>query len=139
MGAADFGCKAVGKTAQDAFRHAREDAEAENGHREGYSGAINAKSSFTIIQDTPEQIIPKLERRVAELPEGDWGRSAAAYSLDQLKKAKTREEQVYAMADALLTLEDSRVKDKYGPAGCFELGEEKAGAKGFYFFGWAAS
>ena len=40
----------------------------------------------------------------------------------------------YDYADELIDKEDSRIDDKWGPAGCFDLGEGK-----FMFFGWASS
>lgn len=37
-------------------------------------------------------------------------------------------------ADRLINEEDHRVNDKWGPTGCFDLGNGE-----FYFFGWASS
>ena len=39
-----------------------------------------------------------------------------------------------AEADRLISEDDSRVTDKWGPAGCFDLGNGE-----YYFFGWASS
>ena len=46
MGASEFGVYGTGKTAAEAFRNAVEEADAEFGHRQGYSGTINSKRSF---------------------------------------------------------------------------------------------
>jgi hypothetical protein len=48
MGADTFGTRAKGKTAEEAFRSAVENAQWEHGHG-GYSGTIAEKRSFTII------------------------------------------------------------------------------------------
>lgn len=39
-----------------------------------------------------------------------------------------------AYAYALIDEEDSRIDDKWGPAGCFDLGNGE-----YFFFGWASS
>jgi hypothetical protein len=39
----------------------------------------------------------------------------------------------YQYADELIDAGDSRIEDKWGPAGCFKLAKNK-----FYFFGWAS-
>ncbi len=39
-----------------------------------------------------------------------------------------------AYANALLDEGDPRIDDKWGPAGCIKVAEEK-----YYFFGWASS
>jgi hypothetical protein len=44
-------------------------------------------------------------------------------------------EEARAWADELIDKGDSRVDDKWGPAGCIEVAEPK----GFLFFGWASS
>lgn len=40
----------------------------------------------------------------------------------------------YEYADDLINEDDSRIEDKWGPAGCIALGGDK-----FLFFGWASS
>ena len=37
-------------------------------------------------------------------------------------------------AEYLIDIGDSRIRDKWGDAGCFDLGDGK-----YYFFGWASS
>ena len=44
-------------------------------------------------------------------------------------------EEARAWADELIDKGDSRVDDKWGPAGCIEVEEPS----GFLFFGWASS
>ncbi len=48
MGASDFFTKSFGKTPQEAFRNAQEDASHEYGHG-GYTGSIAEKNSFIMI------------------------------------------------------------------------------------------
>jgi hypothetical protein len=96
MGAEQFFMKSTGKTAQEAFRNAVDQAAYEHGHS-GYTGTIAEKSEYTMIP----------------LPEG---KNPTDY------------------ANELMDNSDPRVDDKWGPAGCFDLG------KGSYlFFGWASS
>jgi len=40
----------------------------------------------------------------------------------------------YEYAEELIENEDSRIDDKWGPAGCFDLGGNR-----YLFFGWASS
>jgi len=46
MGAQPFNVRSKGKTAQEAYKNAVEDANYEYGHQEGYSGAINSTPGF---------------------------------------------------------------------------------------------
>jgi hypothetical protein len=40
----------------------------------------------------------------------------------------------YPYAEKLIADRDPRIDDKWGPAGCFDLGENQ-----YFFFGWASS
>ena len=90
-----FITQANGKSAQDAFNAAVEDANYEYGHG-GYTGSIAEKDSFTTIPST--------------------------------------EENSYDYAEKLIDEGDERIDDKWGPAGCIELGSDR-----YLFFGWASS
>ncbi len=96
MGASVFFEQARGKTADEAFARAVEQACYDHGHS-GYSGTIAEKQNFTMIP------VPKGEDPVA-------------------------------FANRLIDEADSRVNDKWGPAGCLDLGDGE-----FLFFGWASS
>lgn len=96
MGASTFIVTASGKTAKEAFKIAREDAQYESGHG-GYTGTIAEKDSFVMI--------------TCEL------------GMDP-----------YEYADDLIDEGDPRIDDKWGPAGCIALGNDK-----YLFFGWASS
>ncbi|MCJ8332420.1 MAG: hypothetical protein HRT89_21215 [Lentisphaeria bacterium] len=95
MGAETFMTQANGKSAQDAFNAAVEDANYEHGHG-GYTGTIAEKCNFTTIPST--------------------------------------EENSYDYAEKLIDEGDERIDDKWGPAGCIELGSDR-----YLFFGWASS
>jgi hypothetical protein len=55
MGACTFRRVGYGKTAQEAFCSAVQDANMEVGHQDGYSGDINSKHGF-IVLDIPEGV-----------------------------------------------------------------------------------
>ena len=113
MGACIFKTKSIGKTAEEAFRKAVDQAAWEYGHG-GYTGTIAEKSSFTIIADKPQAL-------AAKFPDGPLK--------EALSLGSTR-----SIADALIELYDSRIDDKWGPAGCVQTGPEE-----FLFFGLASS
>lgn len=68
MGAETFIQSAKGRTAEEAFRSAREDALHEYGHR-GYTGSIAEKRSFKMIGDTWRDVKARLEQAIAALRE----------------------------------------------------------------------
>lgn len=111
MGGETFVNYKRGKTAQEAFRLAVDDAAYEHGHG-GYTGTIAEKSEFRMIE-TPTGIAPKdFVRRVMSWRDEDGA--------DNISKAvlKARE----------------NIDDKWGPAGCVDLKDGE-----FAFFGWASS
>jgi hypothetical protein len=117
---------ATGKTAAEAYRRAISDAEAEYGHQEGYSGAINSKGSgFNLVALPPRFTYRKLQALLEEYedvtaeveeaaddvrayrPGGIWssirgakGRLRKAES--RLRKAKARRERFDAKVPAAL-------------------------------------
>lgn len=96
MGACDFTVIETGKTADIAFRAARDHAQYMNGHG-GYTGTIAEKHDFTVIK----------------VPEG----------ADPAQ-----------FAQKLMDDHDDRISNKWGPAGCVYLGDDR-----WVFFGWASS
>lgn len=100
MGAATFSERSAGKTAQEAFNVAVEQAQWDFGHA-GYTGTIAEKSEFIVLKPTPE--------RLAEIKAASW--------FD------------YNGEDPLW----EQVDDKWGPAGCIDLGDGE-----YLFFGWAS-
>lgn len=101
MGASYFCVRSKGRTAQEAFDAAVEEARYDYGHA-GYTGTLAEKTSFVMI----------------EPPTGD--RVAFAASLEDAEEI------------------DPRVEDKWGPAGCVEVGPDGDETM-FVFFGWASS
>jgi len=103
MGATTFLKIAKGKTAQEAFTDARNKALYDHGHS-GYSGTIAEKHEFTLIPF----------------------KGNSEVRADNIKEARR-------FADGLIDDDDRRISDKWGPAGCIELGEGE-----YLFFGWAS-
>ena len=68
MGASQFITVAKGRTAEDAFRAAREEALYEDGHG-GYTGTIAEKRGFVMIDDTGARHKERLTRSIAALKE----------------------------------------------------------------------
>jgi hypothetical protein len=95
MGAQDFTSTAKGKTAQEAFNNATEQARYEYGHG-GYSGTIAEKHEFVMYVPKPGQTPGEM----VDAFEKDWSGPYA---------------------------------DKWGPAGCIDLGDGE-----FLFFGSAS-
>ena len=88
MGGCDFGTKAKGRSAQDAFNTAVEEARYESGHG-GYTGTIAEKHTFTLISVPEGQdpvafahgLVDKDDNRVSDkwgpagcvkVKEGEW-------------------------------------------------------------------
>ena len=61
MGACDFGVRAKGKTAKEAFNNAVEEAQYESGHG-GYTGTIAEKHAFNLMAE-PDQFFERPEVR----------------------------------------------------------------------------
>ena len=75
MGSQQFIVRSKGRSAEEAYRNAVEDADIEYGHQEGYSGAINATTGF---RDATKKYLssglPKynfIEKRLDELTKHD--------------------------------------------------------------------
>jgi len=106
MGAQTFFETARGKTAREAFDTATSEARYEHGHG-GYTGTLAEKSSYTMI--AMPTVVGGADEKIA---------FRAAYNF----------------ANELINNGDSRVDDKWGPAGCLQYSPGK-----FLFFGWASS
>lgn len=158
MGSTTFYTLAHGKTPNDAFRAAREQACYEHGHG-GYSGTIAEKDGFTVIRESAKVIKEraavkarkakaKLAAEKARKPVDPWGvydaeeeyRSARA-ARDSLKASMTRRktgkakdaQAAHEIAYALVEMRDRRIDDKWGDAGCIPVDDGS-----YLFFGWAS-
>ena len=123
MGAESFQVNAIGKTAQEAFRSAVDQAAYEYGHA-GYTGTIAEKSEFVMSTDSLADVL-----KLAECKE----KLAASVAKAMLADA-TAQYRAEAIADVLFSINDDRINDKWGPAGCIEIKPEH-----YLFFGYASS
>jgi phage I-like protein len=106
-----FASEATGRTAEEAFAAAVEEARYMHGHR-GYTGTIAEKSEFAVVK----------------VPPGIDAENFIAAILGD----ETDDE---AMKDCVAELSRAReiADDKWGPAACVQTGEDT-----FVFFGWAS-
>lgn len=109
MGATTFGTVGRGKTAKEAFGSAVGNAQYEHGQA-GYTGTIAEKTEFTMIE-VPQEFI---DERTKEDPR------------------RTKDSILRQYAHMMIDMEDDRVADKWGPAGCIKLEGDR-----WFFFGWA--
>ncbi len=130
MGAYEFSTFATGRNAQDAFSNAVSQAQYENGHA-GYTGTIAEKSEFVMIRDSAEQVIVQLKKLFDAPPEYRYKSERIEKWIEDLHSSPTPAR----IADALMTVDDERVSDKWGPAGCIEV---EPGNR-YLFFGRASS
>lgn len=93
MGAQQFTVRSKGRSAEEAYRNAVDDANYEYGHQEGYSGAINATPGF---RDATKKYmssgLPKynfIEKRLDELTKFD-GAECICIREPKLNKNKVR-------------------------------------------------
>lgn len=130
MGACDFRVVAKGKTSREAFNAAVNEAAHENGHG-GYTGTIAEKHSFVVIVASPK-VLPDFMKQLRVKLSGE--------NLTHFDNAVKLGRTAGAICDALIDLNDKRVSDKWGPAGCI-VGptDEKTGLTEYTFFGLASS
>ena len=113
MGAETFTDYAEGKTADEAFHAAVEDAAYDYGHA-GYTGTIAEKGSFVILAKPNDVSVEDFIHYTI----------SASFAIDEVPE----QHRTAALAA------NRSVDDKWGPAGCIDLGGGK-----FVFFGWASS
>lgn len=109
MGAQQFSTIASGKDAREAFNNAVASAQWESGHG-GYTGTIAEKDDFVVLPTPPD--IDKL----------GYASPFPTYDKDGNR--------IGGAPDAHW----AKVNDKWGPAGCYDLGNDR-----YLFFGWASS
>jgi hypothetical protein len=129
MGAADFITTAQGKTADEAFRAAVAEAKRRYGHR-SYTGSIAEKRAYVELNVAAECAKATGRLRTLLVEGGAWEGSEYVRSL----VTRVGYGEARALADALLVLEDSRIAEKWGPAGCLHLGGDQ-----WLFFGVAST
>mgnify|MGYP001115329748 CR=1 FL=1 len=133
MGADQFTVVEHGKSANDAFRIAVENARWEHGHG-GYTGTIAEKDSYHIVV-VPEGVTP--DTWVDAIMDstlyagGDTEEKRRARVADHLGQHDSDELYVRAVQDG------NRVLDKWGPAGAIRL-EIGSNSQKWMFFGIAS-
>ena len=136
MGADQFSQTGKGKTADEAFRKALDAALYAHGHA-GYSGTLAEKDQYVLIVPTAEEVTELAGRPSLYGTHADAMRAACARFESDGYVAPVLAE---ALAEAYVGDGDERVDDKWGPAGCLEIGHPgKDGERTFLFFGWASS
>ena len=150
MGADTFVVVAYGRTADEAFGEAVRSAQYESGHG-GYTGTIAEKHDFVVIPGNGREAIELAKRRIeqskrrlkeARAKKDRWEVEDARAELVRLREfKKTLRIRMKAgdLAHALIELQDPRIDDKWGPAGCVDLTPRLKRKKRFLFFGWASS
>jgi hypothetical protein len=129
MGACDFKTVQTGDSARHAFVMACDHAAYMSGHG-GYTGTIAEKSSFIEIRDT----LADVRRLLANPAINENTRKYCVKTLDRAAESSELAVHAHAVADVLMCIDDSRIRDKWGPAGCIN-----AGPKTYLFFGYASS
>jgi len=142
-----------GSDPQNAFGLLVEEAQYENGHG-GYTGTIAEKRDFVVIEfdESLIDLAPLREHlKVARtalkaIPEGQPAWKGASRIEATIRRYAglvegpdrfNRLAETYA--DRLIDASDSRIEDKWGPAGCIELKSDRKGQRLFLFFGVASS
>jgi len=126
VGATTFVTGARGESAGAAFRDAVESAQYESGHG-GYTGTIAEKHSFNLLP-VPAGVQPQSWPRIV------LGACVYHGSTRESRAAELKER--HGLTDAQINVafeQYEQVDDKWGPAGCVDLGDGK-----FAFFGWAS-
>jgi hypothetical protein len=152
MGACGFRTTAIGRTPEEAYRNARDEADAQYGQQEGYSGRINVTRGFRlIVKPKGKQVKVFLreleadENRLMDHPSEVYDKNLKRFVPNPKPKPARKYPGVF------LPMVDS---DKYGPCGCIEIGPayrtvwdadqgksvKKAirGQRTYLFWGWAA-
>ena len=127
MGATTFITVEKGKTATDAFRAARSRAEYMRGHG-GYTGTIAEKRDFVCIAFSERDKVAERVKASADIRD-EYKKGF----VDPMYEGKDRVKKVVALARALIRVDDPRITNKWGPAGCIDAYKDT-----FVFFGWAS-
>ncbi len=149
MGAVEFYEVAHGETAQEAFTVAVQYRQHIDGHG-GWTGTIAEKTDFILITESRTDLREKIDRRIQDGRK--LLRRMRLFNDDDPEVRDLREEikelrlchqglkrgaGPYDIANILLRLDDGRVSEKYGPAGCIDLTPSNKRKKRFLFFGLA--
>ena len=129
MGADTFFTRSTGKNAKEAFSKAVQDAKHESGHG-GYTGTIAEKSTFVMINDSLDDVKRNILNKMK------FAQGTEMQSLELLHDRFVEDDKSSVpelIANTLIDLDDQRISDKWGPAGCIKT------ETSFLFFGLASS
>ena len=137
MGAEEFFQVEAGKDAREAFNRAVEQAQWEHGHG-GYSGTLAEKGSFIELR-VPSGVEPAT---FANMVSAYWPGSDGSFTDPSPESCGgTWNQKLNATFTELSDTDKNAVRkayqaiqDKWGPAGCIDLGDGR-----FAFLGWASS
>lgn len=117
MGATTFSRIAYGKNPDEAYSNAYNDAQSERGHQDGYSGDLNSKDGFVLV-NKPENV--ELSVWIKALREDNLPEA-----LQMPSEEFQKQQEIY--------------DDKRGPALCFEVLDktQQGDRKKYIFVGWA--
>ena len=138
MGADSFLTRSKGTSAEEAFQDAVGRARHEHGHH-GYTGTIAEKTRYLIIDEDLQSLTNRVARaidRVNRQPATAYARETTRLYEQRLANLQGIEAHALtprSIADTLLLIDDSRITDKWGPAGCLRAGNGE-----YVFFGWAS-
>ena len=147
MGACEYGTYGFGKTADEAYRSACDEARRENGHQEGYSGDIQTSCGFK-MGSTDGLRWTSFMKKMNELSVANYTRRDEFISEAKRTKAEAKWSSAKIHFRDMVKLAD----EKHGPALCVEVTGKVAtdmkldrfgkgnghGMKVFYFTGTAS-
>jgi hypothetical protein len=148
MGANSFWAEATGRTADEAFRCAVEQARYEYGHR-GYTGSIAEKHEFALLRVSKAELLRWLDQEIRQIRAQkreyvgfDQERVVAGLMAKRATVASGGEPTPVEFAQIVSNLFNGPGSDKWGPAAAVQLSlmpGDSPGCKRFAFFGLASS
>ena len=131
MNLCDFYIESKGKTPEEAFKRALKTEEKVR-REDSHTGSILEKSEFGLVEDTPEDVREHFRAAIEVRTGHEYFRMKVERGRFRKTPKKTRRDKAYAIAYALVSLEDERFYGKEKPAGAIMY------TKGNYlFFGFA--
>lgn len=162
MGAYEFFTESEGRTANEAFNSARDEALYRHGH-DGYSGTIAEKSDFVMIDIDGRKLKAMLQRVIAatelKIKRAEKAKLRGTYRdrlpdyeianikswlrvYKELKKQCRVKMSPLQIAETLIEMDNDTIRDKWGPAGCINCTPNRKSPrskKTYLFFGIASS
>lgn len=93
----------------------------------------NVFTTFSMGKDAEDAFFNAVDQAKYDYGHSGYtGTIAEKYSFVMIDLPEGKEANDYA--EELIENEDSRINDKWGPAGCFKISDNE-----YYFFGWGSS